>query len=378
LKKIAFFITPHGFGHAGRAAAVMEALHRQDTGIRFEIFTETPEWFFRDSMPGPFGYHTCMTDIGMVQEDPLREDVRATVRRLDEFLPFDPTNLAALAEQVRNTKCELVICDIAPLGIAVARAAAIPSVLIENFTWDWIYEGYAREDSEMKPHAAYLSTVFQSADYHVQTEPVSVYRTSNLLTPPVSRPARTPRSETRTRLQVPSSAQAVLITMGGMRSRHTFLSRLKEQKGIFFVIPGSSGSVLAEDNLVMLPHHSRFFHPDLIAACDAVIGKVGYSTVAEVYDAGVPFGYIPRSRFRESETLTTFAHQRMNGIEISEGRFESGAWLSDLPELLALPRTQRGEANGAAEVANFICEISSRPDEGLAIRPCWASRDRGG
>jgi hypothetical protein len=357
LKNVAFFVTPHGFGHAGRAAAVMGALQRLDPRLQFHIFTETPEWFFRDSLAGPFVYYPWPTDVGMVQQDPLHEDVLETVRRLDEFLPFDPAKIGALEEQVSGTGCELVLCDIAPLGLAVARAAGIPSVLIENFTWDWIYEGYAGEDSRMNKHAEYMRRVFEIADYRIQTEPVSVRRPANLVTPPVSRPARVPRAETRGKLGLPGNARAVLITMGGMKSEHDFSSRLKEQHGVYFVIPGGRESALVKDNLVLLPHRSRFFHPDLINACDVVIGKVGYSTVAEVYDAGAPFGYIPRSRFRESAALIAFAHERMSGIEIPQERFETGAWLSDLEELLALPRKRRTEPNGAEVAASFISGI---------------------
>jgi hypothetical protein len=335
------------------------AAHQLDPSLRFEIYTEIPEWFFRESLSGLYVYHSWLTDIGMVQETALHEDLAATLRGLDEFLPFDRAELAVLAKQEKRAGCELIVCDIAPLGIAVVQTAGIPSVLVENFTWDWIYEGYAREESQMSRPAAYLRSVFESADYQIQTEPVSVYRPANLLTPPVSLTARTPASEVREKLGVPGDAQAVLITMGGIESQHTFLSRLKEQSHVYFVIPGSGHSSQTEDNLVLLPHHSHFIHPDLINACDNVIGKLGYSTVAEVYDAGVPFGYICRTRFRESEALATFAQARMNGIEIPEARFENGAWLSVLPDLLALPRFRRTEPNGAAQVASFIRGINS-------------------
>lgn len=363
MKTIAFFVTPHGFGHAGRAAAVMAALQEIDPSLRLEIFTKVPEWFFRESLPGPFGYHSILTDIGLVQHSALREDLAATVRRLNEFLPFDPARLDALAAEVKLAGCESIVCDIAPLGIAVARTAGVPSVLVENFTWDWIYDGYARDDTRLSRHVAYLRNIFESADHHIQTEPVSVYHPADLLTPPVSRSPRKSRSEIREKLSIPGDAQAVLITMGGIasppgagewRHQHTFLSQLQEHSRLYFVIPGSRQSVQMEGNLVLLPHHSRFFHPDLINACDAVIGKLGYSTVAEVYRAGVPFGYIPRARFRESEALAAFAQAQMNGIEIPETRFHNGAWLSLLPDLLALPRIRRIEPNGAAQVAEFI------------------------
>ena len=72
------------------------------------------------------------------------------------------------------------------------------------------------------------------------------------------------------------------------------------RRDVTFVIPGGADDYLWQENLVLLPHHSRFYHPDLVAAADAVVGKVGYSTVAETFHAGAPLGYVPRTRFRES------------------------------------------------------------------------------
>ncbi len=45
---LAYFISPHGFGHAARACAVMSAILERMPGVRFEIFTEVPRWFFVD------------------------------------------------------------------------------------------------------------------------------------------------------------------------------------------------------------------------------------------------------------------------------------------------------------------------------------------
>jgi hypothetical protein len=109
--------------------------------------------------------------------------------------------------------------------------------------------------------------------------------------------------------------------------------------------------------MVLLPHRSSFFHPNLVNACDAVIGKVGYSTLAEVYHAGLPFGYVGRLDFRESPILTAYIAQHMQGIAITPAQFDDGSWLSQLPQLLALPRLTRHEPNGADQAAHFICQL---------------------
>lgn len=353
---VAYFISPHGFGHAARAAAVMNALYRFQPNIRFEIFTLVPRWFFHDSLNARFTYHETLTDIGLAQESSLKENVPQTLKRLREFLPFNQSLISTLQSQI--SKCNLVICDIAPLGIAVARAAGIPSVLIENFTWDWIYAGYA--DKRFAKHIAYLRDIFRSADYHIQTEPVCQRWRADLTTPPVSRAPRTSQSETRKRLKIPPHAQVVLITMGGIPEQHTFLDRLKTMRGVNFIVPGATRHQHIEDNLILLPHRSEFYHPDLMNAADAVIGKAGYSTVAEAYHAGIPFGFIAREKFRESATMARFIKREMRGIEIPASEFQNGNWLHTLDELLAMPRVKRKQMNGAAQVAKFITGIMRR------------------
>lgn len=120
------------------------------------------------------------------------------------------------------------------------------------------------------------------------------------------------------------------------------------------------------DNLILLPHRSGYFHPDLVNACDAVVGKVGYSTLAEVYAAGVPFGYVSRPDFREARKLAAFIHQKMNGIAIDEAQFYDGSWLSQLPQLLKLSRQQRREPNGSDQIADFICNLIKIGDKNSA------------
>ncbi|MEW6666178.1 MAG: hypothetical protein AB1512_13290 [Thermodesulfobacteriota bacterium] len=352
---VAYFVSPHGYGHAARAAAVMESLTRAASGkAEFHIYTKVPRWFFRDSVSGPFHYHPVLTDIGLVQQTPLQADLQETVNRLDRFLPVDVNKVEALARQIVRAGCRMVVCDIAPLGIQVARTAGIPSVLVENFTWDWLYGPYERLAPRMAPHIRYLKGLFRASDFHIQTEPVCRRQPVDLVTRPVSRKARMPAGEVRRRLDLPERASVVLITMGGIASVLPFLERLREVKGVRFLIPGGAKTIKHQGNLVLLPHHSQYFHPDLLAASDAVVGKVGYSTLAETYWAGIPFGFIARRSFRESGKLVSFIREHLAGLAIREEGFHAGTWISRLPELLSLPRIRRHDPNGADEVARFL------------------------
>lgn len=354
---IAYFITPHGYGHAARAAAVMAALQQRDPAVRFEIFTTVSRQFFTDSPGGGFGYHPVLTDIGLVQENSLTEDIEATVQRLNDFLPFDPTQVEALVKIVVERRCRLIVCDIAPLGLAVAQAAGLPSLLIENFTWDWIYEGYLADEPRLERHLAYLRSIFELATYHIQTEPVGQPQPADLTVPPVSRPPRTPAPQMRQQLEIPDPAKVVMITMGGAEWDYTFTGQLEQQQDIFFIIAGNGNRLERRSNLIAIPRHSEFFHPDLVNASDALVGKVGYSTLAEVYQAGVPFGYIARPKFRESAVLASYIEAHLPGLPIGNDEFQSGRWLLRLPDLLALPRRPGRTINGAEAIADFVYGI---------------------
>ncbi len=354
---ISFFISPHGLGHASRSSAVMEEIHKVAPRTRFEIFTLVPEWFFRSSLNFTFGYHPILTDIGLVQRTPLIEDIEETIKRLDAFLPFNQDDINSLSETLRELKCDLVICDISALGIAVAEKAGIPSILIENFTWDWIYEGYQEHLKRLERHIDYLKNLYSTADYHIQTEPVCNHLTAHLNTRPVSRNVKTQPEKIRRGLNIPYDAKMVMLTISGASKVYRSFGELKDFSNIFFIIPGADSKRQTRDNLILLPQNSGFFHPDLVNASDATIGKLGYSTVAEVYNAGVPFGYVTRKTFRESKRLEEFCREEMECIAIDEEEFTDGGWLSVIPDLLEKPRINRKDENGAIKIAEFIIDI---------------------
>lgn len=335
----------------------MAAIRDRAPGAWFEVFTTTPAWLFEDSLRDGFAVHPVLTDIGLAQVGPMHEDISLTVRRLDEFLPFDPALVAGLAGQIKQLECGLVVCDIAPLGLAVAKAAGLPSVLIENFTWDWIYADYLDEAPGLKAHSDYLRDMFASAGYHIQTEPAAPGPAAHLRTRPVSRRPRTDAGAIRDRLAIPREARAVLITMGGIPDVYGFLDQLAAQREFYFVVPGAGAGGERRGNVRLFPHRSEFYHPDLVNACDAVVGKAGYSTIAETFQAGVPMGYTLRTRGREATVLGAFIQREMASLEIPEAEFNAGTWLADLPRLMDLPRRPHAGPNGAAQVADFVCRL---------------------
>jgi hypothetical protein len=336
---------------------VLEALASATPGLRIELFSTVPEWFFADSLSVPFRYHYAEVDVGLVQRDPFTVDLEATVRRLERFLPLSPAAIDPLARQVEDAGCALVLCDISPAGLVTGKTVGLPTVLLENFTWDWIYDGYAEQCPALAPFSELLRGLAPRADLRIQTIPVCLPSRAARTVPPVSRAPRTSPDTVRRRLGVPPSAPLVLVTSGGIPWRHQSLGELERRPGLFFVLPGASDRIERRGGLIALPHRSRFFHPDLVHASDAVVGKLGYSTLAEVYAAGCAFGFVPRPDFRESEPLTRFALAEMRAVALAPDTLESGTWTDTVEALLGLPRHPSGGGGGALAAASMIAKL---------------------
>ena len=352
--RVAYFVTAHGFGHAARATAVMQALRIRQPGVHFDLFTQAPEWFFQDALGDGFTYHEFASDVGLVQASPFSEDLPATVEKLKQANIYAHSQIIMAAKVLATNRCRLVVCDIAPLGIQAAHAASLPAVLVENFTWDFIYAGYINVEPGFTPFILDLKQIFRQADLHIQAIPAVQYDSDATQVQPVARPPIAVREDTRDRLGLTSDEKAILVTLGGIEEKYGGLAALKKYPFCKFILPGSADHFVREDNLILLPHHSGFYHPDLVQASDAVIAKLGYSTIAEVYQAGLPFAYIPRENFPETLPMAEFARRVMGALELTYAEFNSGEW-RDLPEhLLQIPRFQRDGINGADQIADLL------------------------
>jgi len=396
---IACFISPHGFGHAARACSVMATCLTLVGDLHFHLFTTAPLWFFEDSLPaGAFTYHSHVVDIGIVQRDAMHMDLPGTLRALDQLFPLDEHKLSPILSMLKQTDCRAVICDIAPLGLAAAHFASLPSILVENFTWDWIYESFTTDYPPFLTVIPKLRSLLDLASLHLQTMPICLPQVNGVKLPPISRLPRMGRAETRNRFGISHDQQVVLITticlphvtgvnlppisrlprmgraeprnrfglshdqqvvlitMGGIPHNHNFQHQLARQSEVTFIIPGGADSLIVSDNLILLPHRSPIHHPDLIAAADLVVGKSGYSTLAECYHAGVPYVFISRPEFRESAVLADFILHQHTGAELNSNDFYNGVWLDSLNTWLSLPRINQPHENGSLAAAQTILE----------------------
>lgn len=349
---IAAFVSPHGFGHAARSSAVLAAAHRA-AGTHAHVFTTAPPWFFEESLES-FTYHPTIVDVGFRQTSALVFDTRKTVDALRELVPFDASAIQVLADEVLEAGCRVVLCDIAPMGVAVAEAAGLPSVLVENFSWPWLYDPLVGRVPELVEIGAELDRWSARATVHVQARPVCARQPELELVDPVSREVRLGRDETRRRLGIALDAPLVVVTMGGYGEEMPFIDRLRSRTGFHFLVTGALEAE-AVGNLHLFDNNTALFMPDVLRAADAVVAKLGYGTVSEVWREGLPFAWVTRADSREMSSLEAFAEDELSGWLVPPEHFRSGDWIDDLESLVDMPRRPH-PVGGAHRIAEILIE----------------------
>ena len=352
--RIACFITSHGFGHATRSIAVLNQLEKIDH-LELTIFSSLPNWFFQENLKeSSFKCHKITTDVGLVQKSPFEHELESTLEQLNAFLEFKPENVNPVIEILKKSECNFIFSDISPLGIYLGNQLKIPACLLENFTWDWIYESYLRENNNFLQPIKFLKSIFKMTDLHIQTEPICFRDNSCPLVNPIFRPHRKKPYEIKKKLGIVQNKPIILITTGGIPQDYPFLEILIKDKKHFFILTGDYEKIVTCKNFMLIPHQNDFYYPDLIHASNGVVGKEGYGTVSEIWGAQKPFIPIFRDQFRESIPLRKFVKDNIPGFEISNRSFQDGDWVQEIEKLHYLENSNKPTQNGSEQAAEII------------------------
>ena len=150
---IVFYISGHGFGHASRQIEVLNALGpRLPAEVDLVVRTSAARWLFDRTLRTRVRFLPGECDTGIAQIDALHLDHAATASAAAHFYSTFTRRTDAEAALLREHDATVVIADAPPLACAAAAAAGVPSIVMGNFTWDWIYEEYAEEFDAAAAH----------------------------------------------------------------------------------------------------------------------------------------------------------------------------------------------------------------------------------
>ncbi|RKP13041.1 hypothetical protein BJ684DRAFT_20448 [Piptocephalis cylindrospora] len=330
------YVSGHGFGHATRASALASALLQH--GHHLHIITQAPSFLF----PSPSAsctYRVGAVDPGVVQPLPYVIDADATFAGLANFLQPDYVQEWMKRETalLRLHSPAALLLDAPFLPALAAQSLSIPAFIVSNFTFDAVYAHLIRDiqDPALLAQAprlvAQVTQAYQAAQGLFRLPghiPTPIPPTVDL--PLISRVPHLSRATVRARLglQAGMTPRLLLVTFGGQRVGEDGWGALRVPQGWVALLCGVSPSSLPPT----LPKgfmcaDQKAYVPDLVGAADAVLGKLGFGTCAEVLACGTPLIYVRRAQFAEEEGLLRLMDDRAHpAVEMLREEFEDGLW----------------------------------------------------
>ena len=351
MKKILYFVSGHGFGHAIRSALVVRELFK--LGIRSEIVSSIPKEIFDSKLKSiDYGYHRGLTDVGVVQSDAITSDIPATytnwMKLLDEQTEWI-ANYFAFCEYIKPSA---IVCDIVPFAIPLARKAALPSILVTSFTWDEILKFYSDDDSRFEKLSADLKKIYSDVTTQIST-PLSFglsERGETLQVPLIGSRAELGENEIRKNLML-DDRPAFLVSFGGLGLESIGRLRLEEMDEYQFLFLSDrterKGNIFTFDN-------SQVAHEELVKVSRAVITKPGYGISAECILNKTGMIYTSRGKFAEYEPLVNELKDYIPMKFISNEDLFSGALRPLLCEEMEFTSDLQADSGKGAEQAAAI------------------------
>lgn len=360
MKRVAFYITPHGFGHAVRSLEVIRHLLAGAPKTYVVLVSDIPDFLVKQRVGTPLPYRRRRLDVGLVQRDSLRFDLEATLEALQEL----HRNHEGLVEEevrfLRDEGIQTLVSDIAFLPFLAASRRGIPGIGLSNFTWDWIYAGFARADPRWQPLIAWIKDGYRCCDLLLQL-PMHGDCSScpnRRAVPLVARKAERDPVETRGLLGEDPRQKHYLLAFSDLELATGALEKVEaiDDAVFFFKHPLSfrfaNGRSLDEFELS---------YTDVVAAMDGIITKPGYGIVSDCLVHGTPMVYTDRGPFPEYEILVDEIRRHLPNVYLPSQELYAGSWKEALQSLAGQPRRySRMRDDGAAVCARLIKETLER------------------
>jgi L-arabinokinase len=375
LRRLAFYVSGHGFGHASRDVEVVNALGRLAPDARVTIRTAAPRWLFDLTLSSPTELVPVECDTGIVQVDSLHLDAAATIARAAAFHRTLAARAEAEARALSEAGVSLVVGDIPPLAMAAAVRADLPAIALGNFTWDWIYAGYPDEVRAAPDLLPTLRDAYRHATLALRLPMFGGFEVFGARVrdvPFIARRSRFDRAAARRAFVLPEGRPIVLVSFGGYGLASLDLTRLQALDAYTIVLTADPQQMRRGDspaarpaagsgNLVTLDeaaiYREGLRYEDLVAASDVVVTKPGYGIIAEAIANHAAVLYTSRGHFVEYDVLVAAMPRYLRCRFIGHDDLFAGRWARHLDALLAQPPPpEHPRTDGAEVVAAIIAD----------------------
>lgn len=345
-------MSSHGFGHLAQVSPVLNELRDRFSEFHLTIRSALPYSVLAGRIKGEFDHIATSTDIGMCMAHALKVLPHETALAHAALHENWNALVAKEAGMLRKLAPDLVLSDVSYLAIASAARAGIPSIGMCSLNWADIYWSYCKNEPGAAEIRSQMLDAYQQVDLFLKTTPaMPMADLSNTREIGVIAPvAKNRKAEIKQAMGLSEGEKLVLIAMGGVQFRLP-MEHWPQMQGLRWVVPMAWG--IERSDTIPLESLGMPFY-DVMASCDAVIGKPGYGTFAEAGMNGVPMLYVPRPDWPEEPYLVTWLSRVGRCMPVIPEKLAQGDLQEDLTALWQLPEKKAIKADGILQAAEII------------------------
>jgi L-arabinokinase len=326
----------------------MSELLRLAPATQILVRSDRPSWLYPDGVRG----HNVRVDVGMVQQDSLTILVGPTLAEARAFEEARPRLVTAEAEALAGYHPRAIVADIPPLAFDVAAMLGVPSIGVANFSWDWIYAHLDPVGGSDGPivfpirRSEASATLLLRLPLHGDMSAFPCIEDISL----IARVAQRRRELVRAELGLGTAVPLALLSFSGAELDRIDFAALGRLTYIQFVVTAARPGRPLPPNVLVGPRDPGRYH-DLLGACDVVLMKPGYGTVADCLANRVPMVYATRPGFVEEQVLVPAMHRLGRAVPIEQSALFSGQVEPAIEAALAMTSPWQPLAVDGAEVA---------------------------
>lgn len=318
MKTIAFFISDHGFGHASRNIPIIRYILEVNKDIRLIIKTGKLQGEFIKDCIAEFldrvDIYFEPMDIGLVlKEGTLDIDVPLLENKVQEYINTFHKKIDEEINFLQYNKVDLVVSDIVPWIFKSTNKLNIKSLLISNFTWVDIYKEHLSKEIVHEYLSCY-DLANKTILYDLYNEEMKSYLNNF---EEVSVVCRNYNKEEISKIKSSYKKQAVFLSVGRSVNLHNVVD--VSSLDYYFIV--TDGIKLSGDNVKYLPKTTKNTH-EYLMACDFIITKAGFGTLAEALIGKKKIAVLSRDSVAEDRNSIKILKERNLALEVNYKDFD--------------------------------------------------------
>lgn len=351
MRKIVFYLSDHGFGHAARNIPIIEILLKQQVQVIVKTGKHQGE-FIASSFKEALNLTVLSEPMGVgliLKPMSFEIDARALEKKVEAYIGSWGSRIESEVAYLKSVEADLVVCDIVPWVLKAGKLAQVKSCLISNFTWMEIYREYLPQ-ALLETYEACYALADEVIRYDLATPTMrSFFKEAT----EVSVCAREFNLEAAQKIRDQFNHPIVFVSVGRSvdLAEEIDVSRLSYQ----FIV--TEGIQLVGDNVLYLPKEIENTQ-DYIKASEMVITKAGFGTLAETMLAKKRCAVIGRESVAEDRATVAHLVERGLALQVEyRGGLDMEAIIRHL-EMFEPRFDQSSFTNDSGKIANLLMKFT--------------------